>query len=64
VAAAHSALNVDVSGITSSSLVLATLQKTASGVYVAGAVPTTGHFTLYLNRTVPVNMKFAWFIIN
>lgn len=56
--------SVTVSGMTSSSLVLVTLQVSVSGLYVAGAVPATGKFTLHLNKAAPTKMKFAWFVLS
>ena len=55
---------VTVSGLTSSNLVIATLQTHRTGVYVAAAVPTTGRFTLYLNKAVTATTYFAWVVLN
>lgn len=55
---------VNVSGMTASSLVLVTLQKAVTGVYVEGAVPASGRFTVHLNKAVPTAMKFAWFVVS
>jgi hypothetical protein len=64
VATGNTSVIVNVSGLTSSNLVLATLQKKVSGVYLLAAVATTGHFTVYLNKSAPANIKFAWFVLN
>jgi hypothetical protein len=64
VSAQHSSKTVTVSGITSSSLVLVTLQSAISGVYVQSAVPASGHFTVHLNKTASQATKFAWFVLN
>lgn len=58
------AKTIKVSGMTASSLVLVTLQTTASGIYLAGAVPGSGAFTVRLNKAAPKSMRFAWFVIN
>ena len=64
VAAGNKSVNVNVAGLTSGNLVLATLQKNVSGVVIAAAVSATGHFTLYLNKATPTATKFAWMVIN
>jgi hypothetical protein len=55
---------VTVSGMTSSSLVLVTLQVSVAGLYVAGAVPGSGKFTVHLNKSAPTTMRFAWFALS
>jgi hypothetical protein len=55
---------VNVSGMQSTSLVLATLQTSITGVYVAAAVPASGKFTVHLNKATPAAAKFAWFVLN
>jgi hypothetical protein len=64
VAAGHATKTVSVSGITSSSLVLVTLQSASSGVYVQSAVPASGQFTVHLSKKAPNTTKFAWFVLN
>jgi hypothetical protein len=64
IATGHSSLAVSVPGLTSSSLVIVTLQKVVSGVYVLGVSPTTGHFTVNINKNAPTSMKFAWFVLS
>ena len=58
-------------GLTSSALVLALMQNSVSGVYVASAVPSTltGQVTINLNKTPgsstsPKTAQVAWFIVN
>lgn len=63
IAAGHTNLAVSVSGLTSSSLVLVTLQRAVTGVYVLGVNVTTGHFTAYINTAAPSSIKFAWFVL-
>jgi hypothetical protein len=52
--------------LTSTSLVLATLQQARPGVWVSSAVPTVkAHsFTVHLSKTVTAKTKVAWFVIN
>jgi hypothetical protein len=64
VAAGHQTAVVSIAGLSSSNLVLVTLQKAAAGVYVEAATPATGKFTLILNKATPISLKFAWFVIN
>jgi hypothetical protein len=64
VSAGHSVESVSVSGLTSSSLVLVTLQSAFSDVYVQSAVPASGHFTVHLSKKAPHATKFAWFVLN
>lgn len=54
---------VTVSGMTATSLVLVTLQVSVAGVYVSGAVPAAGKFTVHLNKAAPTSMRFAWFVL-
>jgi hypothetical protein len=52
--------------LTSASLVLVTLQRHQSGLYVLAAVPNVSgsSFTVYLSENVSASTKVAWFIIN
>jgi hypothetical protein len=50
--------------MTASSLVLATLQVSVTGLYITGVVPASGKFTLHLNKAAPKSMKFAWFVLS
>lgn len=54
---------VTVAGMTASSLVLVTLQVSVSGLYIAGAVPGSGKFTVHLNKAAPTATRFAWFAL-
>lgn len=51
------------SGVTVSSIVLATLQELRAGVAVAAAVPATGSFTITLTDTVSAGTSVGWFVI-
>lgn len=48
------------------SVVLATLQKDASGVWVRSAVPNiaASSFTVHLSKAAPAATKVAWFVVN
>jgi hypothetical protein len=64
VAAGKSSLVVPLSGVATSSMVLATCQQSAS-VYVKAAVPATGSFTIRLTGKAPAGgMKVAYFVLN
>jgi hypothetical protein len=55
---------ITLAGVTTSSMVIATLQTYRSGFYIAAAVPATGKFTVYLNKAATATTYFAWFVIN
>lgn len=62
------ASKVVISGVdlTSSSLVLATIQQNASGRWVRAAVPdvAAGSFTILLNKAATRDTLVAWFVVN
>ncbi len=63
--AGSSSAVVTLAGVTSSSLILATLQKHALGFAVESAVPTAGSFKIRLNKPAPTGgLPVAWFVIN
>ncbi len=64
VSASHSSRLVTLAGVTTTSLVIVTLQTYRSGVYVAAAVPASGKFTVYLSKAVTATTYFAYFILN
>jgi hypothetical protein len=52
--------------ITAKSMMVATLQKFVSGVFVIAAVPnvTGGYFTIYLNKSVTTSVgPIAWTVV-
>lgn len=58
-------VTVAVPGLTTSSLVLATIHKSAPGVTVESAVPASGSFTIHLNKGAPAGgLPVAWFVLN
>lgn len=64
ITAGHSSIAKTLSGVTTSSLILAVLQTRRSGVYVIAAVPASGKFTIYLNKSVTGTTYVAYFVIN
>jgi hypothetical protein len=64
IATGASSVKVALSGVTSSSMVLATLQSSNNSNSVAGVAPTSGSFTIYLNTAALESMRIAWFVIN
>jgi hypothetical protein len=57
------AVTVTFAGVTTSSIVLATMQELRSGIGVAAAVPGSGSFTITLTRTAAVDTRVGWFVI-
>ena len=52
--------------LTSTSLVMATMQQRRAGISIEAAVPNTAasSFTVYLSKAVPSDTVIAWFIVN
>jgi hypothetical protein len=52
--------------LTTSSLVLATMQQDKTGLYVRSAVPnvTGSSFTINLSKAVTASITVAWFVVN
>jgi hypothetical protein len=65
VGAGKKSVKVSVQAIATSTMVLALLQQSRPGVWVAAAVPSpsTDTFTIYLNKTVGKKTKVAWFLL-
>jgi hypothetical protein len=55
---------VTMSGVTSSSYVIATLQTSVTGCYVRAVVPTTGSFTIYLSKAPGKAVYIGYMVIN
>lgn len=51
-------------GVTTSSQVFAVLRTYRSGVYVAAVVPSTGYFTIYLNKVLGSDTTCSYFVVN
>jgi hypothetical protein len=64
VSSTASSVKVTLSGVTTSSYVLATLQTNVSGLYVRGVVCTTGAFTIYLSKAPGKAVYVAYLVIN
>jgi hypothetical protein len=64
VSAGASSKKVTMSGVTTTSYVIATLQSKRTGVYVASVVPATGYFTIYLNKAVTSSTTVGFLVIN
>lgn len=58
-------VNVTMSGVTTASMILATVQQ-SGGFYVKYAVPSSGSFTIYINKapTSPKTVKVAYFVLS
>jgi len=54
---------INVTGMTASSGIIATLQTFAQAIHIEAVVPGSGHFTVHLKQNAPVQMKFAWFAV-
>jgi hypothetical protein len=53
--------------LTSTSLVLTTIQGNQAGVYVQGVTQvagTSGSFTIHLSKNTTANLPVAWFVLN
>ena len=64
VAAGAATKAVTMTGVTTSSYVIATLQTSRAGVYVAAVVPAAGKFTIYLNKAVTATTVVGYLVIN
>ena len=64
IASGASSIKVTLAGVTTSSLVFANLQTNRTGYYVQAVVPTTGSFTIYLNKAVASATYVAYFVVN
>jgi hypothetical protein len=64
VSAGTSSKKVTMTGVTTSSYVIATLQTNRAGVYVQAVVPGTGYFTIYLNKAVSGTTYVGYLVIN
>lgn len=55
---------IRMSGVTSSSYVIATVQTSASGVYVRAVVPASGKFTIHLSKAGGKRIYVGYMVIN
>jgi hypothetical protein len=51
-------------GVTSSSIVIAVLQQVESGTWIRAAVAGTAKFTVYFNRALPSSSVVGWLVLN
>jgi hypothetical protein len=64
IAKGTSSIKVDLHGVTTSSLVIATLQTYRTGFHVEAVVTYGGKFRIYVNKKAPVKTKVAFFVID
>jgi hypothetical protein len=63
IAAKKKIVTVTLAGVTTSSMILATLQSNAGSIAVANAVPGSGSFTINLTAAHSSSVKVTWFVI-
>jgi hypothetical protein len=63
VPAGQGSVKVTVAGLTSANIVLATIQNPQSGVFIEGAQPGAGSFTITLSKKAPGAVHVGWFVI-
>jgi hypothetical protein len=63
VAANQTSVTVNLTGVTTPSMILATLQTAAGAITVANAVPASGSFTINLTAAPSSSVKVAWFVL-
>ncbi|MDP9331204.1 MAG: hypothetical protein M3P11_11270 [Actinomycetota bacterium] len=63
VAARSKSVQVTMSGVTTSSMILATVQQSGA-FYVKSAVPTSGSFTININKAPSSPVAVAYFVLN
>jgi hypothetical protein len=56
-------VKVSVAGLTSANIVLATIQNPQAGVFIEGAQPSSGSFTITLSKKAPGAVHVGWFVI-
>ncbi|HLX33945.1 MAG TPA: hypothetical protein VKR30_01735 [Candidatus Limnocylindrales bacterium] len=64
VAAGTSTRKITMSGVTTSSYIIATPQTNRAGVFVQAVVPAAGSFTIYLNKIVAGTTYVGYLVIN
>jgi hypothetical protein len=64
IAAGKKSTTVTMSGVTTSSYVIATLQTNRTGVFVRAVVPAAGKFTIYLNKAASGATDVGFLVIN
>jgi hypothetical protein len=64
IAAGRSYITISLAGVTSSNLVFANLFTYRAGTWVISATPTTGSFTIRLNKALTSSAYVVWFVLN
>jgi len=59
-----SSAKVALAGVSASSQVFATLRSYRAGYYIAAVTPTTGSFTIYLNKALTSDTYVSYFVVN
>jgi hypothetical protein len=63
--AGSSSQSVTLTGVTTASMILATIQQNAAGFTIQAAVPAKGSFTIFLNKPAPSGgLAVAWFVLD
>jgi hypothetical protein len=62
--AGHSSKKITMTGVTTASYIIATLQSKRTGIYVQSVVPAAGSFTIYLNKAVTSTTYVGYLVIN
>ena len=55
---------ITMTGVTTSSYIIATMQTSVSGLYVRAVVPGTGYFTIYLSKAPGKTAYIGYLVIN
>ena len=63
VKAGHDAVTVSVPGLKPSNIVLATIQQPQHGIFIIGALPAHGSFTITLSGSVESDTKVGWMVL-
>lgn len=63
VSSGHMTATVNVPGMTSSNIVLATIQNPQTGICVAGAQASSGSFTIMLTASSESSIKVGWMVL-
>jgi hypothetical protein len=64
IGASKTSLKVTMTGVSTSSYILATLQTSVSGCYVRAVVPASGYFTIYLSKAPGKTAYIGYLVIN
>lgn len=63
-ASGKSSFTKTLTGVTSSSIVIAVLQSNEAGISVRAAVPASGKFTVYLSKALTSSATVGWIVLN